>query len=129
QESESAAELAYSMLEWGRVTRQKEFSPDTVERVFRRALGVSSLWAPMSSGWSKVAALATAYLEGSSEGAPHVIWDSRVSSSLVRRLDTMLAELRLDPKALFPGIGAVAGRGGSRAQGLKTQLKWAHAYG
>lgn len=129
RERARAAELAYSMLEWGRVTRQKEFSPDTVERVFRRALGVSSQWAPMSSGWSKVAALATAYLEGRPDVAPHVIWDSRVSSSLVRRLDKMLAERQLDPKASFPGIGPVAGRGGSRAHGLTLQLKWAHAYG
>lgn len=129
KERERAAELAYAMLEWGRVTRQKEFSPDTVERVFRRALGVPNQWAPMSSGWSKVAALATAHLEDRPDLAPHVIWDSRVSSSLVRRLDKLLAERDMDPKVVFPRIGAVEGRGGSRARGYELHLKWARAYG
>ncbi len=37
-------------------------------------------------------ALATAFLEGDPRRAPHAIWDSRVSTSLVFRLDEILAE-------------------------------------
>ena len=41
-----------------------------------RALGLDyDFPTPMNSGWSKVAALATAYLEGSPDEAPHVIWN------------------------------------------------------
>lgn len=51
-----------------------------------------------------------AFLEGNSEKAPPVIWDSRVSTSLVTRLESILVARNLrDPKQLFPGIGPIAG--------------------
>ena len=96
EERRRAAVLAWSMLTWGGVTQQDAFSEATVEAVFRRALGVAGGHdAPMNSGWTKVAALATAFLEGDPERAPHVMWDSRVSTAIVPRLD---GPLSADPR-------------------------------
>ena len=129
EERRRAAVLAWQVLTWGGVTRQRAFSPDVVEAVFRRALGLSGgESAPMNSGWTKVAALATAFLEGDAERAPHVIWDSRVSTSIVWRVDQMLRAEQADiPKRAFPRIGAVPGRGGTRPRRLTHS--WAHGYG
>jgi hypothetical protein len=100
----------------------------SVESVFRKALGLPhSKQPPMNSGWTKVAALATAFLEGHPSRAPDVIWDSRVSTLLVTRMEALLLEPGIrDPSYLFPHIGTVAGRGGTRPR--KTQLGRAHAY-
>jgi hypothetical protein len=129
EERRRAAVLAWSMLTWGGVTRQEAFSEATVEAVYRRALGLDQgEGAPMNSGWTKVAAMATAFLEGEWDRAPHVIWDSRVSTSIVWRLDRTLAETRVvDPKRSFLGLGVVGGRGGTRPRSLR--LRWAHPYG
>ena len=123
-----ATELAWTMLEWGRVTRQRAFSPGTVERVFRKALGLDVQGpVPMNSGWTKVAALATAFREDHPSASPHVIWDSRVSTAVTTRLERlMLAEGLSQPKRLFPHIGPVPGRGGTRPR--PRNLRWAHAY-
>jgi hypothetical protein len=70
--------LAWQTLAWGGVTRQEDFGAPVVEWVFRRALGVpGGDDAPMNSGWTKVAALATAYLEEEPGRAPHVIREPR----------------------------------------------------
>lgn len=129
EERRRAAVLAWSILTWGGVTRQAAFSEATVEVVFRRALGIAGgEAAPMNSGWTKVAAMATAFLEGEVDRAPHVIWDSRVSTSIVWRLDRRLAGSQgADAKRSFPGLGVVAGRGGTRPRRL--DLRWAHPYG
>ena len=120
-----AAILAWQMLSWGGVPRQKGFGESAVEEVFRRALGLpGGARAPMSSGWTKVAALATAFLEGDPERAPHVIWDSRVSTSLVDRLEPVLAERRLDPSVVTPGIGVVEGQPGAGTRPRPRLLKW-----
>ncbi|MDZ7802351.1 MAG: hypothetical protein U5K81_16350, partial [Trueperaceae bacterium] len=126
---ERATELARRMLAWGRVLQKNGFAPETVEAVFRRAHGMPSVDpAPMNSGWTKIAALATAYLEGHPSRYPHVIWDSRVSTSLTSRLEhAMVTRGMRDSSRVFPRIGAVAGRGGSRPRPL--QLRWAWAYG
>lgn len=140
-ERADATALAWGMLAWGGTTRQGDFGRPVVEAVFRRALGLSGADdAPMNSGWSKVAALATGYLEGRPERAPHVIWDSRVSASIVFRLDAWMvneggpAPSDANPKKVFPRIGIVPGRGGSRTAGgsrepSRLRLDWAYAYG
>lgn len=140
-ERADATALAWGMLAWGGTTRQGDFSRPVVEAVFRRALGLAGGDdAPMNSGWSKVAALATGYLEGQRGRAPHVIWDSRVSASIVFRLDTWMANeggpvpSDANPNQVFPRIGIVAGRGGSRKAGgarepSRLRLNWAYAYG
>ena len=123
-----AAELAWEVLKWGGVTRQAAYSEHTVERVFRKALWLAPTdQPPMNSGWTKVAALATAFLEDEPDGLPHVIWDSRVSTALVSRLEPLLiAAGETDPKRLFPDIGTSPGRGGTRPRTFK--LRWARTY-
>ena len=131
---DEATELARTMLRWGRVPPRVPLSPYVVEAVFQRALGRRLTPAPpMNSGWTKVAALATAYLESHSERYPHVIWDSRVSTSLVLRLDTLLrAHGHTGSSPLFPDVGLVPGRGGSRAERpvrSRLALSWPNGYG
>lgn len=140
-ERADATALAWGVLAWGGTTRQADFSRPVVEAVFRRALGLPGADdAPMSSGWSKVAALATGYLEGRPDRAPQVIWDSRVSASIVFRLDAAMAReggpaaSGASPRRVFPRIGIVSGRGGSRTIGgarepSRLRLRWAYAYG
>jgi hypothetical protein len=78
----------------------------------------------MNSGWTKVAALGT--------GDIHVIWDSRVSSSVVRRLDHLIfasGVTRLPSP--YDEIGLVnAGRGGNRPiPPGSLKFKWKNGYG
>jgi hypothetical protein len=129
EERRRATVLAWQMLTWGGVTRQKEFGAPVVERVFRRALRLpGDDDAPMNSGWTKVAALATAYLEEEPGRAPHVIWDSRVSTSLVDRLEPILEDRGVAPRVALPGMGPVVGRtAGTRPR--PRRLTWSTGYG
>ena len=134
EERAEALSIATDMLEWGRVPQRSPVDARTVEAVFRRAHGQPlSPAPPMNSGWTKIAALATAYLEGEPDRYPHVIWDSRVSASLITRLDRLMGEAGLDdPRAVFPGIGYVAGRGGTRKTNplpARLDLSWPIGYG
>ncbi|MEX2534476.1 MAG: hypothetical protein WD273_02660 [Trueperaceae bacterium] len=54
EERAAATDLAKKMLVWGGVARQSLFSPQTVENVFRKALGLAhGMPAPMNSGWPR----------------------------------------------------------------------------
>lgn len=86
---------------WGGVPQSQGY--DSVWSVVKSAVvGARCNNAPMTSGWTKVAALAAA-----AQPNPQTIWDSRVSTSLASRLDIL-------PGAPFGGIQVVAGRGGTR---------------
>ena len=133
-ERDEVTQLADGMLDWGRVPQRNGVTPNLVQAVVQRALGRRvEPEPPMNSGWTKVAALATAFLEGHGERHPHVIWDSRVSTSLISRLDTLMVNAgEDDPSGLFPGIGTVPGRGGTRATAPLTtrlHLRWPNGYG
>lgn len=121
-----AVEFANAVLDWGGVP-QKAVTPEIVANVIRAAAGGPRDGAPMNSGWTKVAAFATAHLE--TEDRSNAIWDSRVSWSLVRRLDRILHEAAhpMVPDFLRH-IGKVPGRGGSRWSS-PLQLRWRHVYG
>jgi hypothetical protein len=127
-ERSEVVKLALDILAWGRVP-QPPFGADTVESVFRSSLsGSAEGGAPMNSGWSKVAAFATAHHEGHPELYPQAIWDSRVSTSLVTRLDALLASDGVeDSQDLFPRVGFVPGRGGKREE-LPLRLWWPNTY-
>lgn len=129
----AATHLAEAVLVWGGVPQRAGTTPDVVEAVVQRALGRHvHPEPPMNSGWTKVAALATAFLETHPERHPHVIWDSRVSASIIARLDAlMLRAGEGDPSAVFPGIGTVPGRGGTRATAplaTRLRLRWPNGY-
>lgn len=121
---QDAVEVAKRIHCWGGVP-QKPFSSDTVEAVIRAALTLQPS-GPMNSGWSKVAAFATDWLEDQPARHPQVIWDSRVATAIVRRFDAQLAVQHLLPKAVFPQIGTVAGRVDTRHRGLR--LAWRNGY-
>lgn len=91
---------------------------------------------PMNSGWTKVAAISTEYLEELGE-MPQVIFDSRVAASLLTRLDnTLLAQgqnPKLSPKHFLPepirSLGYVPGRGGTRKSGTRDYaFRWPNKY-
>ena len=119
----SAVTCANAVFKWGGVSTRTvtwQTIHDVMESV---ANGRRTNSAPMNSGWTKVGAFA-------STGTPNsqVIWDSRVSASLVSRLDAacVAAGLKTVPLALN-GLGYVNGRGGSRPRTLI--LKWRNGYG
>ncbi len=129
-EQASAICLAEAIFAWGGVT-QSNVTAAKVRAAFENAIEASivNADAPMNSGWTKVAAFATAHLEG--VGRAQAIWDSRVSTSLVERLDALLCAAGLtSPTPLFPRVGLVRGRGGFRARRQDAlRLQWPDGYG
>ena len=122
---DAALSWAGKVFQWGRV-RQPDATADQVRRVLLAATRRIDNGAPMNSGWTKVAAFATSHLEDT-DGA-QVIWDSRVSHSLVTRLDAILREGQYTSVPSFlSGLGEVPGRGGSRTKKSRA-LKWPSAY-
>ena len=127
QQASEAIQLASSIFSWGGV-RQQSNSVEKVEAVLRSALtGQVVAGAPMNSGWTKVAAFGSAWLEKVPNRTPQTIWDSCVSSSLLRRLDRILLALGIDdPCSLFGKIGRVRGRNGRPG---RLSLRWPNGYG
>ncbi|MBI2380929.1 MAG: hypothetical protein HYV16_09260 [Gammaproteobacteria bacterium] len=107
---------------------QREVTPENIRRVFEAALAADiKAKAKMNSGWSALAAVATAHLEEDPERQVMVLWDSRVAASLLSRLDFLMVEAgREDPQSLFPELGTVPGWGGTRPRQLS--LDWPSGY-
>ena len=126
-EESDAVRLALDLFKWGG-TPQPTPLPTTVHSVFKTALDREDKWsAPLNSGWTKIAAFATAHLDGG-VGHPQAIWDSRVATSITSRLDELIFRSGMkNPERLFSGVGTVAGRGGSRPRQL--HFHWPIAYG
>lgn len=123
-----AVEFAESVFLWGGVSQQQAYDWQHVEAVFASAIeGRERNGARMNSGWTKVAAFATAHLEPE-RGL--VIWDSRVAHSLIRRIDRILLNQGYrEVPTQFGRIGLVPGRGGSRTQRNPYALKgWRSGY-
>ena len=120
-----AVAFAKEVLKWGGVP-QRSVTPVIVDAVIQAALTRHAGTAPMNSGWTKVAAFATAYLE--EEGRATAIWDSRVSWSLVRRIDHLLACAGWKQVPVWlPDLGKVGGRGGTRWS-KPLSLRWPIGY-
>ncbi len=121
-----ACRAANLIFHWGRVPQRPEtITPENIRAVILAAVRDDrNSSAPMNSGWTKVAALATAQSDN-----PHVIWDSRVSNSIVRRLDNWFHECGITriPTSVDK-IGIVTGQGGTRRE-LTRHLDWPIAYG
>ena len=126
-EREEAVKFSIAAFKWGGVPQPLPSAED-VHRVFETALsGVDRDGAPMNSGWTKVAAFATAHLEDQACRHPLAVWDSRVATSITARLDRLLVEAGLRrPDKIFPDIGTVTGRGGTRPRQLI--LHWPSGY-
>jgi hypothetical protein len=125
-----AVTLANEIFKWGRVPQDPAtVTPQAIRDVILSATSKSRAGTPpMNSGWTKVAAFASDHLEGSTVTWPEVIWDSRVATSVISRLDRCLeaANLPAVPPALA-GIGRVdTGRGGTRPR--NCTLRWPDGY-
>ncbi|WP_137172425.1 hypothetical protein [Massilia sp. HP4] len=123
EQGRMAVALAHDIFTWGGVPQNPDtVTPATVEQVFLSALGnAGSPTAYMNSGWTKVAAFATAHLEDDGMRHPQVIWDSRVATAVIGRLDGNAA-----PVSAFPDIGTVPGRGGTRPRQFAS--RWPSGY-
>ncbi len=121
---EEAVSLSVAVFKWGGVG-YREPAAATVRSVLESAAKkVRCQRAPMSSGWTKVVAMATA-----GSAAPEVIWDSRVATSVLSRLDQICHAkgLKSVPQEL-KGLGYVNGRdAGTRPRRLF--LRWPNGYG
>jgi hypothetical protein len=129
-------EAALRVFRWGGVTRgasKQDPSPEVVSSVVRSALG----WkreksAPMDSGWTKVAAFSTDWLEDAG-GMPQVIYDSRVANSLIRNVEKLYETDKggwlqdLQP-ALHQHLRQIQGRGGTRDKVAYT-MNWKSGFG
>lgn len=79
-----------------------------------------ALTTPINSAWTKLYALLRPEI--------HVIYDSRVATSLICHADRWLdLTKRTELPELYRGLGTVAGRGGSRPRA--TQRPWPIGYG
>lgn len=107
---------------------QREVSAAHIRKVFEAALQADgSANAKMNSGWSALAAVATAHLEVKPERLVLVLWESRVAASILSRLDFLLVEAGVtEPHGLFPHLGQVPGWGGTRPRELS--LTWPAGY-
>lgn len=122
-----AVELANAIFTWGDVPQKPAtVTPSSVKSVFQAALANNAkARSYMNSGWTKVAAFATAHLEQDLQRHPQAIWDSRVATAIISRLDAQL-EGEDVPVTLFPGVGTVPGRGGTRPR--KLAKRWPSGY-
>ncbi len=107
---------------------QREVTVENIRAVFEAAIFEDEKsCAKMNSGWSYVAAYATAHLELDEKRLPQAGWCSRVASSLITRLDFLLSEAgvsELDGR--FEHIGIVPGAGGTRPR--EFTLDWPVGY-
>lgn len=118
--------FANKVFEWGGVP-QRAFTWQDVKAVFETArTRKNEHGARMNSGWTKVAAFATASLF---HPEPLVIWDSRVAHSLISRIEAILIKNGINAiPAYLANIGVVSGRGGTRNNATYT-LDWPNGYG
>lgn len=109
-------------------TPQKEVTIEHVEAVIQAALSADPRsTAKINSGWSYLASLATAHLEGQAGRLPMVHWNSRVASSILSRLDFLLTEAGVTKLGeRFENIGSVPGWGGTRPR--QYTLDWPNGY-
>jgi hypothetical protein len=132
-EEVDAVAVAYDIFKWGGVPQKPEaVIPTNVRNVFEAALvGSMTKSTPMNSGWTKVAAFATAHRDdGKCNSLVQVIWDSRVSTSVIRRLDSIFANERIGKLPTpYCDIGIVAGRGGTRINKKQLNFNWRNGYG
>jgi hypothetical protein len=124
-----AVKCTTGVFQWGRVLRSAP-TPDQVRAAMEMAIhGYSALTAPpMNSTWTKLAAFSTEHLSH-----PQVIWDSRVATAVICRLERLficdgLTTVPCGSPGIPHNLGPMqVGRGGTRPRKLK--LNWTNAYG
>lgn len=126
----AAVVLANNIFKWGGVPQDpRTVTPHAIRAVFDAAI-TGTLSGPrplMNSGWTKVAAFASEHLEGTPGGNPQVIFDSRVATAILSRLDSLLTSAGYTSvPAILADLGSVGGRGGTRPRTLS--LNWSVGY-
>ncbi len=107
---------------------QRGITAENIRAVFEAAINEDqNSNAKMNSGWSYLAAFATACFETDPDRLPQVGWSSRVSSAIITRLDFLLSEAGVTELGdRFPGIGVMPGWGGTRPR--EFELDWPSGY-
>ena len=121
EDKDAAVAFSNRIFGWGGVPQKPAtVTAENVQRVFQDAIdGRAESTALVNSGWTKVAAFATAHLEPLYPDRTQVIWDSRVATAIIGRLDRILGNWPdQNPPDSFPGIGTVPGQGGTRPRQL-----------
>lgn len=136
-EQRLAIDLTNRVFAWGHVRSRSPIDVSHVQAVFVAALQAAGapclqtdVEPPWSSGWTKVAAFATAHLdhEAHTVGHPQVIWDSRVANAIRKLVDAGEAQLPAFVTGQFRAeLRQIHGRGGER-NGLKLSGGWAFAH-
>jgi hypothetical protein len=121
-----AVNLAKGIFTWGGV-RQDTPVPEQVFKVVCNAVAGRLVFrdALMNSGWTKVAAFASEAAQDSVE--PQAIWDSRVSTGIIKNLD-LIVRPTARVFAKLP-LRLVPGRGGTRPAIQSTLRSRGWAYG
>lgn len=125
-----AERWAMQIFAWGGTHQKKPISFDKVQKTLTNALCNRIVFpdAPMNSGYSKLAAFGTAFLEGVPGKYPQVIFDTRVASSLTSGIDAILRNHEYaDPSVLFPGLGHLKGVQRHKSK-LNLHHSWPNAY-
>jgi len=109
-------------------TPQKEVSWQNVYAVMKTALNKDvDSGAKMNSGWSLLASFATHWLNRVEGRTPMICWNSRVSTSILSRLDFLLVEAGIDSaQQRFSNLGTIPGCGGTRPR--EMTLSWPDGY-
>lgn len=121
----AAVAVTTDIFKWGGVRRSiPQISVDTVRSAVDSAIAGKQVdGALMNSAWTKLASLASASLCPERHQA---IWDSRVSHSLIGRINALGAAA--DVVALFPQLGWIPGQGGTRRQKPAYASRWKRGY-
>lgn len=109
-------------------TPQKEVTWENIYAVMKTALSkdVNSN-AKMNSGWSLLASFATHWLSKHEDRTPMICWNSRVSTSILSRLDFLMVEAGYESlEDRFPNLGTIPGWGGTRPR--EMSLTWPSGY-
>jgi hypothetical protein len=136
REARELQDAAFAVFKWGGVTRgasKQNPSVEVISSVVRSALK----WhrekaAPMDSGWTKVAAFSTDWVEELG-GTPQAIYDSRVANSLIRNVEKLYSQegvewLRTLQPILHRHLRRIQGRGGTRKNEPYT-MNWKSGFG
>ncbi|TQV84436.1 hypothetical protein [Aliikangiella coralliicola] len=107
---------------------QKDVTWENVYQVMKSAISADeNSSAKMNSGWSLLASFATHWLNNKPDRIPMACWNSRVSASILSRLDFLMVEAGYeDHENRFEHIGRVPGVGGTRPRELS--LNWPDGY-
>jgi hypothetical protein len=107
---------------------QKEATWENIHAVMKAAISKdTNSTAKMNSGWSLIASFATHWLNSEEGRTPMVCWNSRVSTSILSRLDFLMVEAgytELDNR--FEHLGTIPGWGGTRPR--EMTIKWPEGY-